>query len=776
MKRMQPDYSIVYRIYRRRRRRRILLAVVAFFLAVMAFGAVALFDMTSWQSLDVSKIVDVDQSLILYDRYDAEVTTLHASEDRIWVALDDIPKYTRDAFISAEDARFYTHFGVDVIRIFGAAWADIKSGSFAQGASTLSQQLIKLSHLSNEKQMRRKIEEAVLAYQLERIYTKDQILEMYLNYVYFGGGYYGVEAAARGYYGVSAGELTVAQSAQLAGILKSPTRFAPHLRPEASVGRRNVVLSLMEEYGYINAEQSKEAKAEEVVLADGAGKNRRGSYVDLALTEACEKLGVDMDTLLTGGYRIYTSMDPAVQAACNDIFDDENNFPADVGGTPVEAAMAVLDVQTGGIAAIRGGRSDDIALSYNRAVRIRRQPGSVIKPVIVYAPALEAGYTAATMLLDEQMSFGDYVPRNANGTYSGWVTMREAVTRSLNVPAVAVMNRVGLNTCKEFAGRLGIEFDETDDSLVLALGGFTYGVSPLQVAGAFSVFGSGGIYNEPSCVRRVCDRDGNVVYQSEAAGARVMSEANAYVLTSMLESVVEEGTGHRLSGTDIPLAGKTGTTGDAVGNRDVWMAAYNPTYAATVWIGFDDSAYGRMLPENVTGGTYPALILKTLFERIYADAEPPNFTMPRGVREYRIDSHTLESEHTPVLANALTPEEESYAEVFVVGTEPDAMTSYWQIPLPPTHITVTASDRLALVYFETPSRYMLYRLYRENNEGKSVLVGTFSGEGGSVAFTDETIKQPGTYSYYVIGVHPQLEIGGQLVAGDASARVSVNIY
>jgi len=602
MKRMQPDYAVVYRLYRRRRRRRVLFAALALVLAGLAFAAAAVFDMDAWNELDATKITNVDQSLILYDRYDAEVSTLHASEDRIWVPLEQIPKVTRDAFISAEDARFYSHFGVDVIRILGAAWADLKSGSYAQGASTISQQLIKLSHLSSEKQMRRKLEEAVLAYRLEQIYSKDEILEMYLNYVYFGGGYYGVEAAARGYFGISASELSIAQSAQLAGILKSPARFAPHLDMEASVGRRNVVLSLMEEYGYITAEQRAEAEQEEVVLADGAGRSRRGYYVDLALTESCDLLGVDMDTLLTGGYRIYTAMDPTAQRVVDEIFEDDDNFPAAVNGVSVEAAIAVVDVQTGGIAAVRGGRDDDVALSYNRAVRMRRQPGSVIKPVIVYAPALESGYTTATMLLDEQMDFGGYVPRNSNGTYSGWVTMREAVTRSLNIPAVAVMNRVGLETCKEFAARLGIEFDESDDSLVLALGGFTYGVSPLQIASAYAAFGNGGVYNASSCIRRICDRDGNVVYQSAASGTQVMSAANAYVLTSMLESVVESGTGHRLGELEIPLAGKTGTTGDESGNRDVWMAAYNPSYAAAVWIGIDEGG-GNTLPENVTGGT-----------------------------------------------------------------------------------------------------------------------------------------------------------------------------
>lgn len=759
---------------RRRRHLRVLLAVCLLCAAGLMFAAASVFQMDAWDKLDVSLIFDVDQSVILYDGQDAEITTLHGLEDRIWVPIEQIPTHVRYAFISAEDARFYDHIGIDIIRIAGAAWADLKAGSYVEGASTISQQLIKLSHLTSKKEMSRKLEEAILAYQLEGKYDKNEILEMYLNYVYFGGGYYGIEAAARGYFGVHASELTVAQAAQLAGILKSPSRFAPHLNLEASLGRRNVILDLMQEYGHLSEQACEKAKKEEAVIVHGSNAAQRGYYVDLALSDACDKLDVSMDALLSGGYRIYTFMDSSLQADCEEMFADPSYFPQS-DPTGLEAALVVVDVESGGIAALLGGRETETALAYNRAVRIRRQPGSVIKPILVYAPALEAGYTAATMLLDEQTDFDGYSPSNAGDSYSGWVTMREAVTKSLNVPAVTVMSRIGVASSKRFASKLGIGFDDRDQSLALALGGFTYGVSPCQIAGAYAAFASGGTYSTPSVLRKITDAEGNVLYEYAPERMRVMREANAYVLTSMLQSAVTEGTGKRLGTLGIPLAGKTGTTGDSSGNRDIWMAAYNPRYAAAVWIGYDNSDDGRQLPKTATGGTYPAKMLYRVFETLYPNGHAPDFTMPSGVREYRIDSYTLDNEHIAVLANALTPAQSSYSEVFVIGTEPDEITTYWSLPSPPQIFRATVYKKQAVLYFETPNRYCLYRLYRENTNGKSIMLGEFSGEEGSVTYTDEAVKSGYTYRYYVIPVHPQMEIDGQQLTGAASRKLEVKV-
>jgi len=311
--------------------------------------------------------------------------------------------------------------------------------------------------------------------------------------------------------------------------------------------------------------------------------------------------------------------------------------------------------------------------------------------------------------------------------------------------------------------------------LALALGGFTYGVSPVQIAGAYAAFAAGGTYSTPSVLRKITDANGALLFEYEPEHTRVMRAANAYVLTSMLQSAVTEGTGKRLGQLGIPLAGKTGTTGDDSGNRDIWMAAYNPQYAAAIWMGYDNAGDGRKLPKSATGGTYPAKMLYRVFETLYPDGDAPTFTMPSGVREYRIDTYTLDHEHIAVLANALTPVTSSYSEVFVIGTEPDETTSYWSLPSPPQIFRATVYDEETVLYFETPNRYCLYRLYREHADGKSVMLGEFSGETGNVSYTDDGVKSGRTYQYYVIPVHSQMEIDGQLITGAASRKLEVRI-
>jgi len=758
--------------------KKVLLGGTLLGLSFLLFGAVYVLRLDAWHAFDPDRILGAPQSLLVYDGEGREVSCLYGAERviRIPVTLEEIPLHVRQAFLSAEDARFYEHIGVDFIRILGAAWEDIKAGSYVQGASTISQQLVKLSHLSSDKAMSRKLEEAVLAWQMEQRFTKDEILEMYLNYVYFGGGYYGVEAAARGYFGVSAGELTIAQGAQLAGILKAPSHYAPHLNMERSIERRNLILGLMEEYGYIDGAKCAAAQAEPVVLKNNLKEDVRGYYVDLALQQSCEVLGISMEELLTGGYRIHTAMDGAIQAHAEAMMQEESFFPEEA--RDAEAALVVVNAKTGGVAALTGGRENTTALAYNRAVRIRRQPGSVIKPIIAYAPALEeAGYTAVSMLLDEPTDFNGYTPDNFGEKYYGWVTLREAVYRSLNVPAVKVLSEIGVNAGKDFAQSVGIPFDETDSSLALALGGFAYGVSPYQIAGAYAAFAAGGVYSTPSLVMAIENGFGEILYAYTPERQRVMSEGNAYILTSMLESVVEEGTGRRIGDMGVKLAGKTGTTGlTAGGNRDAWMAAYNPEYAVAVWMGYDDDTGGRALPDSATGGTFPAMMVGSVFEKLYEDEESPAFTMPDSVREYRLDAHTLNDGHVAVLANGLTPEESVVREVFVVGTEPTDMSRYWIVPSPPSMISAgLGADGLPEIRFQPEETFILYRLCREDEFGNATLLGEWAGSEGTVVHRDGGARPGGTYTYYVLPVHPQLQIAGKEVVGAASRRLTVQV-
>ena len=312
----------------------------------------------SWEKLDIDKLTQLKQTSILYDADGERVGSLYGSEHRVYVTLDAVPLHVQQAFLAAEDQRFYEHPGVDIVRMFGALWHDIRTMSLEQGASTITQQLIKLTHLSGEKTLSRKAQEAVLALQLERQMDKDDILERYLNVVYFGRGAYGIEAAANSYFGKSAGELTLAEGALLAGVIKSPSNYAPHLEPENAVERRDLILQTMADCGYITQEEADEAQKEALELHLSEESARYGWYLDAAATEAQEKLGISRDELLTGGYAIYTALDTGAQTAAEELFENGANFPDPASdGTPAQAALVAENVENGEIVALLGGRS-----------------------------------------------------------------------------------------------------------------------------------------------------------------------------------------------------------------------------------------------------------------------------------------------------------------------------------------------------------------------------------------------------------------------------------
>ena len=739
----------------------LLLAVTAAAVLFLLCGAVKTLGMDRWVDFDVYRITGCDRTSIIYDGQSDVVTRLHGVQDRTWVSISELQPSTVYAFISAEDARFFEHEGVDVIRIAGAIVADIKAGSYVQGASTISQQLIKLSHLTSEKTISRKAEEAALAYEMERQYSKEDILEMYLNYVYFGGGYYGIEAAAEGYFGVHASNLTLDQSAMLAGILKSPSGYAPHINYAASINRRNNILRLMRDYGYITDDEKKQASARRPTILHDKNEEYSGYYTDAVTKSAAALMGITVDELIRGGYSIYSAMDSDIQHYCEEMFKNGELFPAEDS----EAAIVVLEPSTGMVVAMVGGRSYTGGISFNRATDIRRQPGSVIKPVIAYAPAFEyLNYTAADMILDEETTFADYTPSNYGNKYYGWVTVREAVTKSLNVPAVKTLSEVGVERAKDFAKRCGIEFDDKDDSLALALGGFTYGVSPLQIAGAYSCFASGGIYNTPTLIKKITDRNGLTVYEYRQDSRRVMSEANAYILTSMLKSVVTEGTGHRLNTLDIPIAGKTGTVGLANGNRDAWMAGYTPEYTAVVWQGYDSDRLG-LLPSSATGGTYPALMLYELFNHIYPDGRSGDFEKPESVKQYSIDAKTLKKQHKAVLANAMTPQSSRVTEYFTEETAPEDVSGYWAVPGSAQNLLAVREEGGVMVSFDCPDDFGMYTLWRSEAGKAEKPLMTWNGREGHIEYIDAAVKPGKGYRYRVTVKHEELLIGDEPVEG-----------
>jgi len=754
--------------------------------AVVCLAVTFVFTRGAWHSLDVGRIINAPQSLLVYDKDGQEVSCLYYIQNRIFVPLDTMPQHLIDALIATEDTRFFEHHGIDIIRLGGAMLQNVLTLSWAEGGSTLTQQLIKLSHLTLDKTIIRKIDEAILAWQLEQRYSKEQILEMYLNFVYFGNGCHGVEAAARIYFNVHASELSLSQSALLVGVLRSPALFSPHLRPEASVGRRNHILGLMAEQGFITDAQAQEARQDPLILVPDPINGVRGYYVDSALTSSCEILDVDMVSLLTGGYRIYTPLDQDLQAISEDAFAQDRYFPRIVaplpgGGRKVETAagaMVIVDASNGGVAAIMGGRDNDIALAFNRATRIRRQTGSAIKPVLVYAPALLNGYTAAGILPDQPIDFGDYSPQNAGGRYAGWITFREMVTGAANVPAVAVFSTLNIERSKVFAQAVGIPFDPRDTELALALGGFTYGVSPVQLAGAYTAFAGGGVYREPHILSHIGNWKGVSLFTQDTKGKRVMDVGNAFILNSLQQGVVESGAASRLADLDMGLAAQTGTAGDSAGNRDIWLAAYNPQYVAVVWMGFDNPVH--KLPPHTGGGTLPAELLYEVFSRAYENETAPTFAMPETVFRARPSEYPMQVIFNEP-ANALSPmfipdsfDEYSY---FVRCMEPTIFNDFYRISPPaPSDVSAIRAGRTVTVRFTPLSALIEYYVYRMDQQGYAALLRVVRNTVEPQTITDPVRGLLGSYSYFVVPVRPDAGVNGLPLIGPSSKPVNLLLY
>ena len=752
--------------------RKILLGLSALILILIIGVSIFIMSRSAWHDFDPQKISSVSQTLLIYDKDDQYVGGIYGSENREVVSLSKIPKYVQNAFLAAEDVRFYEHNGLDYRRILGALWADIKAGGKVQGASTISMQLIKNSHLTNEKTWTRKIDEAILTLQLEKAFTKDQILEMYLNYVYFGDGAYGVEAASQVYFGKSVSDISVAQGAMLAGILKSTSNYAPHINLEKSIDRRNHVLDLMCEYGFISSEDAETSKKEEVVLAPEQKKYPYGFYTDTVISEACEHLNISSEELLTGGYKIYTSMDTSLQKQIEDLYENKDLFPPDASdGEQVQSALVVLDVSSGGISALLGGRQHSIRRGLNRATQIKRQPGSAIKPPLIFAPALESGkYSPVTLFSDQPTTFADYTPKNFNNKYYGTVTFRKVISSSLNVPSVMIMNDLGIKHCQQFAQQFGWKFNEEDNNLSIALGGLTDGISPLQLAQSYLPFANQGKYSDAYTIRKITDANGTILYEHQDTTKQVMNPENAYILTNMLRSVVDDGTGHRLD-LNFPIAGKTGTTGftSIDGNRDAWMVAYNQEYVACCWLGFDKPDNTHKLDASCTGGTYPALLLKQVFSGIYKDKKAPDFIKPDGIVQVRIDSSVLNEKGTvqPALS---VDDSNDYVEEFTQNMLVNSGLANWYSPSMPLAMALTpVANNGVVISFLPESNYTKYQLYRQDISGKAQLIGEYNGS-TTIRIWDDTIDGAPRW-YYIIPVNPGVLVNGNAAQGVSSRKI-----
>ena len=546
------------------------------------------------------------QSAAVFDVRGELIGTIGAPQSA-YVPLEQIPRELVQAVIATEDSRFYRHPGVDPVGVARAVWANLRAGSIVQGGSTITQQLARTLFLTLERTWVRKLDEAVLAMMLELRFSKDRILELYLNRVYFGEGATGVGAAAMTYFGKRPSELTLGESALLAGLIRAPSVLTPYRNLQASLARRRVVLGRMVEVGFISPRRAEEAAQEPVKLA-GIRGGVAPWYLDWIGSQLEQRLGFNL--VHRGGLRVHTAFDLRMQRAAIRALGRR------------QGAIVAIDPRTGDVKAMVGGR-DYLESQFNRAVSARSQPGSAFKP-FVFAAALEQGWAMNAIVQDVPRRFADYEPRNFADRYWGAVTMKHALVMSLNVGSVWLASQVGIDRALGLARALGITtLTPEDRHLAATLGGLKVGVTPLEMAQAFAAFAAGGVFRPARSYLRVVDRDGYVWYEAPPPdGRRVLRPEVAYLLTNMLQDALERGTGH-LARLNRPAAGKTGTTDRLV---SAWFVGYTPQLVAAVYIGNDDRT-----PVGGTGGVVAAPVWRAFMEEALADQPPLDFPVPDGV-------------------------------------------------------------------------------------------------------------------------------------------------
>ncbi|QLG42101.1 PBP1A family penicillin-binding protein [Paenibacillus sp. FSL W7-1088] len=547
--------------------------------------------------------ISVASSTIITNAAGTEISRLQVQTKGYmeYADLKDMPDLLKQAFLATEDRRFYNHDGLDFIGIGRAVVQDVLHMNLSQGGSSITQQLARNLYLNGDKTLVRKVNEMSIAMAMEKRFSKDELLELYLNHIYMGRQQYGVKAAAWRYFGIKdLHQLEIWQMATLAGIPKGPSIYNPVDREDLSKERRSVVLGLMHEQGIITKKQMNEARSVDYTPPNLTSESTPASTVpayvsalDAVIEEASRLTGKSGAEIQSAGWTIRTGLDDQAQLAMEQAFRESSRFTDDREDEQVQASMVILDQHNGEVKAMMGGR-DPVKGGINRATTDARQPGSAFKPIIVYGPALESGrFKPESILPDQRMKYGSYQPSNLGGRYRGTVTMSQAIEHSINAPAVWLLHETGLGRAHQFAGRLGIELGREDLNLSIALGGLHEGVSPLKMSQAYSVFANNGKFNTAHLIREITDSRGRTIYAFKPENKQVISNSTATTMTGMLQDVVSQGTGSRAQLSQHKVAGKTGTTQAAIpgvskeANRDLWFVGYTSKWTAAVWMGFD---------------------------------------------------------------------------------------------------------------------------------------------------------------------------------------------
>lgn len=679
------------------------------------------------------------------------------AENREYIEYEDIPKVMEEAILATEDNRFYDHSGIDVIRLGGAVIANITGGFGSQGASTITQQVIKNSFLSNDKTLKRKAQEAYLAYKLEKEFEKEEIFEMYFNKILMSGNIYGFGTASQHFYGKPLNELELHESALLAGMPQSPNGYNPFNNPERAETRRNVVLKLMEQHGKISTEEKEKAQAASATDSLVAEDQRKKTVATDEYTAFMEMMEKELESLdgeyaMDEGLTIHTTLDPDAQKAVNNAMSSDLFFDEDV-----QSAMTVVDTKTGGIRAVGAGRDYGGDVRINRATAKDRVIGSTIKPLIDYGPAIEyLDWSTGETVEDKPMSYesGQEI-RNVDGEFLGSMSIREALYRSRNIPAVKTLQEVGTENASDFTKKLGLDIENVYESTALGADN----VSTVDMAGAFAAFGNNGSYTKPHTITKIVFRDGSTEQIVKPEPVQAMKDSTAYMVTDMLRDVVDTGikgsTGKEAAISGLDLAGKTGTSNytedelndynlDASSAPDIWFAGYTPEYSISVWSGYPTRSVGIDTDSN------ERLLAQRLFKNVMTQIstkDSGSFKQPDSVVELEIEEGT-----SPLkLASPFTPSDLRSTELFAKGTEPKQVSERYvqeDLDAPSGLRAKVDGDTAELSWKYGKVDNVEFEVALEVDGSRSVLTTT-----GDKGYTFSGIEEGKTYTFSVVAIN-----------------------
>lgn len=578
--------------------------------------------------VDESKLIFPAKTTLVTE--DGQVIKEIYEEKRQPIAINELPDHVKHAFVAIEDRRFYEHAGIDSKAIGRALMKDLVSRSKKEGASTITQQVAKNVFLSNEKTWMRKTKETMAAIYLEKHFSKDEILGLYINYIYFGEGAYGIEEAAQTYFQKSAKDLAVDEAALLAGIVQRPNHYAPFKNGEAAKERRNTVLHAMESAQFLSVEERLKATRKPLGLQQQEKKDEPflDSYIDLVMKEASQRHGLSIEELKRGGYKIEVNIDKNMQEIAYQHLQDNRFF--DASNDKVESAFVVIDGSSGKVTAAIGGRDYELG-ELNRSV-VKRQPGSTVKPLLVYGPALmKDTYEPYTLLVDAEETYGDYAPKNYDSQYAGSISLYESLVASKNASTVWLLDQIGIPYSKSYAEKM--KLDIQDNGLAIGLGGLSNGLTPLELANSYRVLLQNGKYSDSRTIDKIYNLDDELIYRYNhtTEDIEVFSQQVAWDLTEILQEAVKTGTG-KPGRYDYALAGKTGTTEHPfVDNsaKDAWFVGYTPSYSFALWIGFDESTESNYLNKGSEQATVLAKEILTDYQKLNSTSH--EFIRPSGI-------------------------------------------------------------------------------------------------------------------------------------------------